>query len=155
MRPRERETRAHVVRGDVVGGDADNVLVRVVGGGVEGESGLAREDADVPLLGLKGPGERVGAVGVEGDADAAVEVCAGDEAFGEEARLVGLRGACVARRGAEDAVQGDGEVRGGGDDEDGGGRVEQEGAVAVAVVVLAGVLVGGGAWSRGWWWWWG
>lgn len=44
------EVRGGNVRGDVVGGDADNVLVAEVGGGVKGEGSLPREDGHLALL---------------------------------------------------------------------------------------------------------
>ncbi len=121
--------------------------------GVERERGLSGQDADFLLLRLKGPRERVARVGVEGDADAAVEVGSRDEAFGSEPALVGLRGAAVAGSGAECAVEGHGEVRACGDDEDRGGRVQQEAAVPFLVASLPRPLVrfGGGVLSPGWW----
>lgn len=59
-----------LARGDAVGRDADDVLVAVVRGRVEGQRGLAGEHLDLALLGRELPGEHVGHGAVEGDADA-------------------------------------------------------------------------------------
>lgn len=75
------EIRGHLTRGDRVRGDADDVFVGLVGGRVEGERGLARQDAHFALLGYELPRQDVRDGAVEGDADAWV-VLDGLEALG-------------------------------------------------------------------------
>lgn len=57
---------------DAVCGDANDICLALVGGGKEGECGLAGEDADFALLRDEAPGEDVGDAAVEGDAEATV-----------------------------------------------------------------------------------
>lgn len=73
---------------DAVRGDADDVLVAVVGRLVEGQRRLARVDVHLALLGHELPGQHVGDGGVERDLDALA--CGdGDEAAGDVAVGIG------------------------------------------------------------------
>lgn len=71
----------HLTRRNGVCGYADDVFVRLVCGGVEGEGGFTGQDADFALLGDEFPGEDVGDGAVEGYADAG-DVGDGFEALG-------------------------------------------------------------------------
>lgn len=59
----------YLARTDRICGYANDVGVRVVGRGVEGEGCFAREDADFALLRGELPGEDVGGRALEGDAE--------------------------------------------------------------------------------------
>lgn len=89
--------RRHLPRRDRVRGHSNDVLVRLVGRGVEGECGFAREHAHFALLGNELPGQDVRDRAVEGDADARV-VFDGLEALG------GVAGSVAAMPGGFDGL---------------------------------------------------
>ena len=91
------EIRRHLPRRDRVRGHTNDVLVRLVGRGVEGECGFAREHAHFALLGNELPGQDVRDRAVEGDADARV-VFDGLEALG------GVAGSVAAMPGGFDGL---------------------------------------------------
>lgn len=91
------EIRRHLPRCDRVRSHSDNILVRLVGRGVESERGFAREHAHFALLGDELPGQNVRDRAVEGDADARV-------VFDRLEALGGVAGSVAAMPGGFDGL---------------------------------------------------
>lgn len=91
------EIRRHLPRRDRVRSHSDDILVRLVGRGVESQRGLARENTHFALLWNELPGQDVRDRAVEGDADARV-VFDGLEALG------GVAGSVAAMPGGLDGL---------------------------------------------------
>jgi hypothetical protein len=91
------EIRRHLPRRDRVCGNSDDILIRLVGRGVERERGFARENTHFALLGNELPGQDVRDRAVEGDADARV-ILDGLEALG------GVAGSVAAMPGGFDGL---------------------------------------------------
>lgn len=92
------KVRGRLAGRDAVRGDADYVLVRLVGGRVERERRLPGQHADLALLRGELPGQRVGHGGVESDADARCRRHGPQALRGVVREVVRVDCAAVARR---------------------------------------------------------
>lgn len=110
-REKGKEDEAHIV-----GRDPNHVLITVVLGRVESQSGLSWSDRHVRLSRLERPGEDITLRSVEVDLDPSFRV-GGHQPFGRHSRLVAVGDTSESCCSTEGSVDGDGSV-GGSDHED-------------------------------------